>query len=115
MAEFLHFSQTEIAYASQSGVPMAGLLVPASGVLALAGGLSVLLGDRAKIGAWLLVLFRVPVTLMLHNFWAAKDPVMAQIQMTMFLKNVTILGGALLISQFGTGPLSLDARRNSVR
>jgi putative oxidoreductase len=111
MSGFLHFSSQEIAYAAQAGVPKAGLLVPASGILALAGGLSILLGYRAKIGAWLLVLFLVPVTLMMHNFWAVKDPMMAQIQMAMFLKNVAMLGGALLISQFGAGPLSLDARR----
>jgi putative oxidoreductase len=115
MSGFLHFSQAEIGYAAQAGVPMARLLVPASGLLALAGGLSILLGYRAKIGGWLLVLFLVPVTLMMHNFWAVKDPMMAQMQMAMFLKNVTIIGGALLISQFGTGALSLDARRNSSR
>jgi putative oxidoreductase len=115
MSGFLHFSQPEIAYAAQAGVPMAGLLVPASGILALAGGLSILLGYRAKIGAWLLVLFLVPVTLLMHNFWAVKDPMMSQMQMAMFMKNVTMLGGALLTSQFGAGPLSLDARRNSVR
>jgi putative oxidoreductase len=115
MSGFLHFSQAEIGYAAQAGVPMARLLVPASGLLALAGGLSILLGYRAKIGGWLLVLFLIPVTLMMHNFWAVKDPMMAQMQMAMFLKNVTIIGGALLISQFGTGALSLDARRNSSR
>ena len=115
MTGFFHFSQQEIAYAAHSGVPMAGLLVPASGVLALAGGLSILLGYRAKIGAWLLVLFLVPVTLMMPNFWAARDPMMAQMQMVMFLKNATMLGGALLISQFGADALSLDARRNSAR
>ena len=115
MSGFLHFSQPEIAYAAQAGVPMAGLLVPASGVLALAGGLSILLGYRAKLGAWLLVLFLVPVTLLMHNFWAVKDPMMSQMQMAMFLKNVTMLGGALLISQFGAGALSLDARQSSVR
>ena len=115
MSGFLHFSQQEIAYAAQAGVPMAGVLVRASGLLALAGGLSILLGYRAKIGAWLLVLFLVPVTITMHNFWAVKDPMMAQIQMAMFLKNVTMLGGALLISQFGAGRWSLDARRDSVR
>ena len=115
MSGFLHFSQAEIGYAAQAGVPMARLLVPASGLLALAGGLSILLGYRAKIGGWLLVLFLVPVTLMMHNFWAVKDPMMAQMQMAMFLKNVTVIGGALLISQFGTGALSLDDRRNSSR
>ena len=115
MAGFLHFSQQEIGYAANSGLPMAGFLVPASGVLAMAGGLSILLGYKAKIGSWLLVLFLVPVTLTMHNFWAVKDPVMAQMQMAMFMKNVTMLGGALLISQFGAGGLSLDARRNSAR
>ena len=115
MSGFLHFTQQEIGYAGQAGVPMAGLLVPASGILALVGGLSILLGYRAKMGAWLLVLFLVPVTVMMHNFWAVKDPLMAQMQMAMFLKNVTMLGGALLISQLGAGPWSFDARRNSVR
>jgi putative oxidoreductase len=115
MSGFMHFSQQEIAYAANVGVPMARLLVPASGILALTGGLSILLGYRAKIGGWLLVLFLVPVTLVVHNFWAAKDPMTAQMQMVMFLKNVTMVGAALLISQFGAGPLSLDARRNSAR
>jgi putative oxidoreductase len=115
MSGFLHFSQADIGYAAQAGVPMANLLVPASGILALVGGLSILLGYKAKIGAWLLVLFLVPVTLMMHNFWAVKDPMMAQMQMAMFMKNVTMIGGALLISQFGAGPLSLDARRKSER
>jgi putative oxidoreductase len=108
---FFHFSQQDIAYAAQKGIPMAGFLVPASGILALLGGLSVLLGYRAKVGAWLLVVFLVPVTLLMHNFWAVKDPLTAQIQMAMFMKNLSMLGGALLISQFGAGPLSLDAGR----
>jgi len=115
LSGFFHFSQQDIAYAAHAGVPMAGFLVPASGILALLGGLSILLGYRAKIGAWLLVLFLVPVTLAMHNFWAVKDPMMAQMQMAMFMKNVSMLGGALLISQFGAGPLSLDAKRNSSR
>jgi putative oxidoreductase len=115
MAGLFHFSSQEIAYAANAGVPIAGFLVPASGVIAMLGGLSILLGYRAKIGAWLVVFFLVPVTFMMHNFWAMKDAMMAQMQMAMFMKNVTIIGGALLISQFGAGPLSLDARRNSTR
>jgi putative oxidoreductase len=108
----LHFSKQEVAYAAAHGVPLASILVPFSGVLAFAGGLSILLGYRAKLGAWLLVLFLVPVTVMMHNFWAVHDPMMAQIHMGMFMKNVSMLGGALLISQFGAGPFSLDARRS---
>jgi putative oxidoreductase len=46
----------------------------------------------------------------MHKFWTVSDPMMAQIQMVMFMKNVSMLGGALLISHFGAGPISLDAR-----
>ena len=112
MAAPNHFSKQTIAFAASQGVPFASFAVPLSGVLALAGGLSILLGYRAKIGAWLIALFLVPVTLTMHNFWAVHDPMMAQMQMVMFMKNVAILGGALLISQFGAGPLSLDERRS---
>ena len=108
-----HFSKQEVAYAVAQGVPLAPILVPFSGVLAFAGGLSILLGYRAKLGAWLLVLFLIPVTLMMHKFWLVQDPMMAQIQMILFMKNVSMLGGALLISQFGAGPFSLDARRSN--
>jgi putative oxidoreductase len=108
-----HFTRQEIGYAAAQGVPLASIVVPASGLLALAGGLSILLGYHARIGAWLIVLFLVGVTPVMHNFWAVKDPMMAQVQMVMFLKNLSMLGGALLISQVGAGPWSLDARRNS--
>ena len=111
MSGVTHFTAKPVAYAAAAGVPFASLAVPASGLLALAGGLSILLGYRARIGAWLLVIFLIPVTFAMHNFWAVKDPMMAQMQMAMFMKNVSMLGGALLISQFGTGPWSLDAWR----
>jgi putative oxidoreductase len=107
-----HFSRQTIAFAASQGVPLASIAVPLSGVLAGVGGLSILLGYRAKLGAWLIVLFLVPVTLMMHKFWTVQDPMMAQIQMILFMKNVSMLGAALLISQFGAGPFSLDARRS---
>ena len=112
MAGANHFNKQTIGYAASQGVPLASIAVPLSGVLAIAGGLSILLGYRVKPGAWLIVLFLVPVTLMMHKFWTVSDPMMAQIQMVLFMKNVSMLGGALLISQFGAGPLSLDARRS---
>jgi putative oxidoreductase len=111
MAGANHFSSQTIAFSASQGVPLASIAVPLSGVLAIAGGLSILLGYRAKLGAWLIVIFLVPVTLMMHKFWTVADPMMAQIQMILFMKNVAMLGGALLISQFGAGPFSLDARR----
>src|SRR5882762_10451881 len=68
----LHFSKQEVAYAAAQGVPWPSILVPFSGVLAVAGGLSILLGYRAKLGAWLIVIFLVPVTVMMHNEPGAK-------------------------------------------
>jgi putative oxidoreductase len=106
-----HFMSSTIAYAAAQGVPMASIAVPISGMLALLGGLCILLGFRAKIGAWLIVLFLVAVTPMMHRFWGVSDPMMAQMQMINFMKNVSILGGALIITQFGSGPWSLDSRR----
>ena len=112
MAGANHFSKQAIGYAASQGVPLAAIAVPLSGVVAIGGGLSILLGYRAKLGAWLIVLFLVPVSLMMHKFWTVTDPMMAQIQMILFMKNISMLGGALLISQFGAGPFSLDARRS---
>ena len=106
-----HFAKQAIAYAAAQGVPLASVAVPLSGLLAVVGGLSILLGYHARIGAWLIVLFLVPVTFMMHKFWTVTDPMMMQMQMAMFMKNISMLGGALVISQFGAGPFSLDARR----
>lgn len=112
MAGANHFNKQTIGYAASQGVPLASIAVPLAGVLAIAGGLSILLGYRAKLGAWLIVLFLIPVTLMMHKFWTVSDPMMAQMQMIMFMKNASMLGGALLITQLGAGPFSLDARRS---
>jgi len=106
----MHFSGQTIAFAASQGVPLAPIAVPISGVLAIAGGLSILLGYRAKIGAWLLILFLAAVTPLMHAFWAVSEPMMHQMQFVMFMKNVSMLGGALLITQLGSGPWSLDAR-----
>ncbi len=80
LAALGHFSKQTIGYAAQQGVPLASIAVPLSGVMALLGGLSVALGYKAKWGAWLLVLFLAPVTVMLHNFWAVKEPMAPQMQ-----------------------------------
>lgn len=106
----LDFTPQGVAWAAQQGVPLPQILVPLAGLIALAGGASVILGYRARIGAWLLILFLVPVTVWMHNFWAVRDPMMAQMQEGFFLANLSRIGAALLIAHFGAGPISLDAR-----
>lgn len=48
---------------------------------------------------------------MMHGFRAMTDPNMAQMQQIMFMKNLSMLGAALLIAHFGSGPLSIDGRK----
>jgi putative oxidoreductase len=108
-----HFSTATIASAAAQGVPLARIAVPLSGVMALVGGLSFALGYRAKYGAFVLALFLLPVTIMMHSFWSVADPVIAQTQQVMFTKNMALLGGALMVAYFGSGPMSLDAALKS--
>jgi putative oxidoreductase len=107
-----HLTHEAVQDAAKQSVPLAGLLVPLSGVLALAGGLSVAIGYKARWGAWALVAFLVPVTLWMHTFWNMSDPNTVFVERVLFLKNLSTLGAALLISQFGAGPVSIDERRS---
>ena len=93
-----HFTQSGSmgAYAESKGVPSGKLMTLASGVLIAVGGLMVLLGVWADLGALLLVLFLLPTAFLMHAFWKETDPVVKQGEMTNFMKNVSISGGALL-------------------
>jgi putative oxidoreductase len=106
-----HFSAPAIGYAASQGVPAASILVPLSGIIAFLGAVSIILGYKAKIGAWLIIIFLLPVTFSMHKFWAMTDPMMQQMQMAMFMKNISITGAALLITYFGSGPLSIDSKK----
>ncbi|MBC9908846.1 DoxX family protein [Chitinophaga varians] len=108
MSGINHVGGAGADYAAASGVPAANIMVRLAGLLSLVGGLSVLLGYKARIGAWLVVIFLVPVTFAMHKFWGIADPMTAQMQMAMFMKNVALIGGALLIAYFGAGPFSID-------
>ncbi len=109
LAGYSHVMSNQlISYAAAAGVPSPDLLVPLAGLLSFMGGLSVLLGYKAKWGAWFIVIFLVPVTLVMHRFWGATDSQTTLMQMTMFQKNLSMLGGALLIAHFGSGPYSLE-------
>jgi len=73
------------------------------------GGLSVLVGYRARIGAAALIVFLIPASLIFHDFWTLEG-MEQQVQMVMFMKNLSIMGGLLLVMSLGTGPFSLDDR-----
>ncbi len=102
-----HFTNEGISHAAELGIPLANLLVPVSGILALAGALSVLTGFYAKFGALALILFLVPVTLGMHQFWYLHDPAQRHIQLAMFEKNISMLGAAIYLAYYGSGPFSV--------
>jgi putative oxidoreductase len=107
-----HFTHEGIQHAADLGVPLAIVLVPLSGVMALVGGLSVAVGYKARWGAWLLAGFLVPVTFMMHGYWRLHDPAQTHVQQAMFAKNISMLGAALLLTQFGAGEVSVDGRKS---
>jgi putative oxidoreductase len=105
-----HFSPEGIAHATDLGVPFAALFVPASGVIMILGAVSVMSGYHTRWGAALLIVFLIPVTFSMHAFWTIHDPVAMRIQLGMFMKNVSMLGIALMLLYHGAGPVSVDGR-----
>ena len=110
MTVMSHFSAETIGYAELKGVPVPSVLVPLSGIIAMVGAISIILGYKTKLGALLITIFLLPVTLSMHAYWNETDPMQMQMQMINFMKNISILGAAFFIAYFGAGPLSLDQR-----
>lgn len=103
--KILHPAETQ-QYMAASGMPLTGLFLVAAIVLELAGGLSVLLGFYARIGAIALIVFTAVATLIFHT------NLTDQIQQIMFMKNLAIIGGLLLLLQHGPGNIALRLDRS---
>ena len=113
MGAFHHFTQSHVMarYAAMHGVPAPQLAVLVAGVLLLIGGLSLLLGLYPRIGVAALVAFLVPVTLIMHAFWADRDPMMRMNDVVNFSKNVGLLGSILMFLAIPRPwPYSLERR-----
>lgn len=108
-----HFTQLEgtSQYAASSGVPAPKLSVAVSGLMLLAGGLSVLLGLYMEIGTWLLVFFLLPAAFLVHAYWNVADPMERANQQAHFMKNLALAGAALVlywgVQSQGYGPFTL--------
>lgn len=90
-----NFSGTA-AFMAAKGMPFAELFLVGAIVLELAGGLSLLTGYRPELGAAALVVFLVPATLIFHDFWRVAGAAQ-QAELVNFLKNLSILGGIVLV------------------
>ena len=97
-------------YMASHGLPMPQVLLAATIVIELIGGLMILIGWQARIAAAAIFLFLIPATLVFHAFWNVNptDTMLLQNQMNHFMKNLAIMGGMLYIIAYGTGPYSLQ-------
>lgn len=93
-----HFLSLEMQtdYARSKGVPAPKASVVVGGVLLLIGGLSILLGLWPTVGVLALLVFFLPVTFMMHAFWQEEDPEAQQNEMINFMKNMALMGSALM-------------------
>ena len=94
-----HFTQVKsmVPYAKMKNVPLAELAVPGTGVMLLIASLSIITGIYPVVAVAALIVFLVPVTIMMHNFWTIEDPMAKMTDMIMFTKNMSMLGYTLIL------------------
>ena len=87
-------------------IPLRAFWIAISGVVELAGAAMILFNYRPRLGGWLIVLFLVPVTIVVHGtaMLTLADPVMRAVNASMFLKGLAMIACALFITQFGVSP-----------
>ncbi|SEK69045.1 DoxX family protein [Haloferax larsenii] len=92
-----HFMNTDqmSGYAEMKGLPAPRLGVVFSGGMLVFGGLGIAAGVLPGVAAGAIILFLLVSTPMFHNFWAVPEE-QQESEMTSFLKNVVMLGGALV-------------------
>ena len=81
------------------------LLVAAIIILVL-GGTLLLIGYRTSFGVFLLMLYWIPLTLVIHSFWNDPEPE-KRLQAILFMKNIAILGGLLMVYVNDSGRYSI--------
>jgi putative oxidoreductase len=104
-----HFKQKQglAQYASAKNVPNPEVAVLASGAMLVAGGTSLILGLKPKIGMLPLLAFLGTVSPMIHDFWNEQDPQSHQQQMIHFSKNVALAAAVLALMSVEEWPLSV--------
>ena len=84
-------------YAKYKKVPMAKAAVYLSGLMILLGGIYIVLGFYADLGALLIALFLIPTAFLMHAFWKETDPTAKQNETIGFFKDLSLAGAALII------------------
>ena len=87
------------------GLPFPTLTTVLVGLLEVVGGLAILVGYQTRIAAIAIAIFTVAATAIAHLDFAD------QTQQLFFMKNLSVVGGLLVLAAAGAGALSIDARR----
>lgn len=87
-------------YAAHKGVPQAMVAVLVSGAMILVGGIMVLLGIWADLGALLIAAFCFPTAVLMHAFWKETDEQSKMMETVQFSKDVALGGAALMLFAF---------------
>jgi putative oxidoreductase len=98
-----------VGYMTKAGIPAADVLVYVAGFAEILGGLAVISGFLARVGAIGLFVFMAITTLTMHAFWNFEGQEMAM-QNVQFMKNLSIMGGLLMLWATGPGRFSIDAK-----
>jgi len=93
------------AYMAAFGMPFTGFFLVGAIAIEILGSLSLIAGYYTKLGAWALIIFMIPTTLIFHTNFSDQN------QFIHFMKNVSMTGGLLYIATYGAGAWSMDARR----
>lgn len=103
MSAVNHFKDLEAmtGYADSKSVPMPKVAVITAGVIMALGGLGVLLGTFPQLAILLLILFLIPTTFMMHDFWNAEGQE-KQMEMINFTKNLALVGALLMLLVIST-------------
>jgi|ERR1700731_2821585 putative oxidoreductase len=98
------------------GIPVVWLAYIATVIVEFGFALLVMIGYMTRPAALLMFLWFIPVTLLFHvmpyrNAVAQQQAQAALMQYGNFMKNISIMGGLLLLASFGPGAISVDGRR----
>ena len=99
-----------IAYMTQAGLPLPSLAALVAIVIEFFGGLALILGVWTRPLAVLLGLYTLASAIIGHPFWTLSDPAAHYGSEINFYKNISIVGGFLLLYITGAGRYSVDAR-----
>ena len=89
-------------------IPAAPPLLVLALLAMLLGSLSLIAGFHTRHGAMLLFGFTVVVSVLMHAYWTLTDPVARAADYDIFIRNIAIAGGLLLLVGMGPGPFAFD-------